>query len=147
MVATRQVAFGWVLASFLVLVGVALLPFIAWAAFVSTTYSLGERSREIGSLLVLMLASRGALIGIGALGVLVLGAEHFGVIALRQRMSVAVILGVLAAGAMLLWSRAIAPSAKPQLLPNLAEAIVWIAMGALAALPTLYAYSKLRGSS
>jgi hypothetical protein len=144
--AARQLAFGSVLASFLVLVGVALLPFVAWAAFVSATYSLGERSQEIGSLLVLVLAPRGALMGIGALGVLMVVAERFGVTALRQGISIAAILGVLAAGVMLVWFRAVAPSAKPQLLPSLVEAMAWIVIGALAALPTLYAYSRLRAS-
>lgn len=144
--AEREAAWGSALVSFAVLVTVALVPFVAWAVFVSATYSLGERSREIGSLYVLVLLARAILLGAGALVVLVVASARFGVHSWGQQALVGAFLGLLAAAAMLLWSRAIAPDAKLHLLPGFGEAMAWAVVGVSAALVVLVSYSRLRPS-
>lgn len=129
--------------SSLSLVAVALAPFLGWALLISMSHSLGERSREIGSLYVLVLLPRVALLGLGAFIALAAGFLRDGAGAARNQVLLGMCLGLLSAAAILGWTRVIAPGLKPQILPGFLEGASWLALGFLGALAGIVAYSRV----
>ena len=122
----------------------AVLPFIAFSSLVFLTYKYGERSTEIGVLYLLLLFPRILLIACGAAPAFLLAFHGRGIPPRSGQVLLGLLSGLVSAFAVFAWSRWLAPSAAPRLIPSIGEVVLSLALGFVAAMVAAYGYGLVK---